>query len=196
MIHILIPTYNRHVYLKSLLTDLSQQHFKDFDVTVCSDGFDLTVLEMIEDFDNKNYQPYHYIHTVERANDWGLSPRKLLIDSIKDFDSHIIFIDDDNAICPQYLERLSVDRLSNIISYCDIFMADETINGERILPGQEIESFEYGYIDPLSCLIPTHIAKICFHKWGHDRDQDFNFLIECSKYCKLKYIPYVLGVHR
>jgi len=196
MIHILIPTYNRHKYLKSLLNDLSQQHFKEFDVRICSDGFDQVVLDMVIEYDKKNYQPFHYMHTIQRANDWGLSPRRLLVNSISDEDSYIVFIDDDDVICPQYLSKLTEGRSQDTISYCNLFMADETVNGERIIPGREVTEFNYGFISAFCCLLPIDVVRKCFYKWTEIRDSDFDFVYECSKHKKLKYIPYILAVAR
>jgi len=136
------------------------------------------------------------MHTLNFSNDWGLSPRKILIDSVPLDKNYISFIDDDDVICPEYLERLVEYCSQDIIPYCNIFLADEEINGERIIPGREVNEFIYGYISAFCCLFPTELVKKCFYKWTARRDSDFDFVKECSLHKKLKYIPKILAVAR
>ena len=197
-VHILIPTYQRYNLLQSILRDISNQTYKDFDVTVCSDGYDETTKNIVNEFNSNFENIYTYCNTPERANDWGRTPREKLISTIKDGnEDYIVFIDDDDCICTHYLEKLTEGCQYDTISYCNMFSVDEFIlYPERIIPGGEVDSFEYGKISCFCCLLPVDVVKNCFHKWNEVRDSDFQFIKECSLHKKLKYIPYVLCVAR
>lgn len=196
-IHVLIPTYQRYDLLRSLLTDTAQQRYKNFDVFVCSDGFDKITKSIVEEFNTECINEYTYIFTSERANDWGRSPREKLISMIPDDSKdYIVLIDDDDVIDTQYLEKLIDGASQDTISYCNLFLSAPDVKGERIIPAQQMTKFLYGYISVLCCLLPVDVVKKCFHKWTSKRDTDFDFIDECTKYKKLRYVPRTLAVAR
>jgi len=200
-VEIIIPTYDRHIQLRSILNDLIHQTYSDFIVWICSDGPDMKVFNMVTEFNN-NYKPiFNYLHTPKRMNDWGISPRKLCVDQLQN-DSLTCFIDDDNSIKSTYLEKLIYPFLNgeNIeVSIAQVFLADIEINGERVVPTGPLSPnfyYTYGYIDPLCMMIKSNIVKEYIKYWGINRDHDYKFMREIIVSCKSYFLQEIVGVHR
>lgn len=200
-VEIIIPTYNRHGSLQSILNDISHQIYSDFIVWVCSDGPDMKVFDIVNEFNNKFEQSFNYLHTPKRTNDWGISPRKLCVEQLKD-ESLVCFIDDDNSISSRYLSTLVNPFLNNIdidISVGQIFLADYEINGERVIPTGPLSKnfyYAYGYIDPLCMMIKSKVVKDNIKYWGINRDHDYEFMKHIIISYKSIFIPDIIGVHR
>lgn len=200
MIHVVIPTHQRPQYLRSILSDLSHQIYIDFDVRVCSDGFERNVKSLVVEFNNKFPGKYKYLHTTYHTNDWGRSPRELGLFDIDDDMGYMCFIDDDNTISKKYLHTLSkVLQTSSILAFGQVYLADPEINGERIVPTGPLQSgtiYSYGYIDPLCMIVQVAAAKRYFKYWKTQRDGDYTFIEHLMYHYTSIFFPEVIAVHR
>jgi glycosyltransferase involved in cell wall biosynthesis len=94
-VSVIIPTLNRYRYLKDVLSDLSQQTYKNFDVLICdqSDPVD-------RDFYQKNYSTNIKIIIQEEKALWKARNR-----CIKESDSdYLLLFDDDSRVEPDWIE--------------------------------------------------------------------------------------------
>lgn len=202
MIHIIIPTYQRYEYVKSLLCDISHQTYKDFTVHVCSDGPDMNIMTLVSEVNNINPEIYNYSFTSKRYGDWGLSPRKMVLNSLENDEDLVVFIDDDNTIQKTYLEVLyaNITRDPDLeVVFGQVYLADHEINGERIVPTGPLSPghvYSYGYVDPLCMMMKVKVAKQHISEWASERDGDYKFMSACMRENKFIFVHGILGVHR
>lgn len=211
IVNFIVATYNRHEELKRALESIEKQTYNRIKVWVCADGADDKVKKIVEEFDqNSQYKQYNYRHLAEHEGLLGSKPRMLGIYSISPIGA-TCFLDDDNIIYPEYTEKLFRALRSdgnyqggevylpdsNVISYCVI----KHSHAPHPIPlGGHVEGkFEYSNIDTLNIMVNSFVAKQCVTKWQHIAGQrithDFDFIAECAKYGKSKFINEILAEH-
>lgn len=114
LITILVPVFNKELYIKSILSDISAQIFTDYECLIIDDGStDMSgrICDNIAARDSR----FHVMHTpnggVSHARNIGLE---------KASGKYITFVDADDHIEPDYLQRLYTDIVS---SHADMVIA-------------------------------------------------------------------------
>jgi len=100
MISIIIPVYNKIIYLSFLLEDIRNQSFRDYECLLIDDGSTDGSSDVCNYFAGKDRRFVAY-HT---ANQGVSVARNLGLDKAKG--DYITFIDGDDRIHPEYLENL------------------------------------------------------------------------------------------
>lgn len=115
-ISIIVPTYKPQAYLWECLDSIYNQTFPkaDYELVLvlngCNEPYNTQIAEWLLNHDDLNVT---YIQT----NEGGVSnARNIALDKAKG--KHITFIDDDDYVSPQYLERLYEKTTPDIISLC------------------------------------------------------------------------------
>lgn len=99
-ISIIIPVYNTDLYLKECIESLLAQSYKDFEAIFIDDGSQDTSFSIINDYSSrdKRIRLYHQNNAgVSAARNLGLRYAT---------GDYIAFIDSDDTISPDYLDRL------------------------------------------------------------------------------------------
>lgn len=109
MLTILVPTYNRKVFLKRLLQSLSIQTDANFNLLIMDDGSKDDTNELITQWDKKLSIEYHYHENIGKS--------KTLIEAMKYVRSEYVFILDSDAV----LKEDAISKINN-----DIVQFDET----------------------------------------------------------------------
>ena len=198
LVHVIVPTYDRHEQLKCVLNDLSKQTYKNIIVHIISDGPDETVQNIVEKIASVSKMNFEYNYIPEHKGGWGAPCRKHILKKIED-DSYVVFVDDDNSVYPEYIESLVYAMTEDVgIVYCQIILRNfSTAEKTVIVPNRDLDNtFLKGEIDSLSFMVRSKIAKQCLDKWDENEyNHDYEFIKECSKYCKSRFIEKVLGEH-
>ena len=99
-ISIIIPVYNKSKYLRTILSEVSNQSFKDFECLLIDDGSKDNSGEICDEFalkDNR-FKVFHIENGgVSHARNWGLDRAK---------GEYITFIDADDEIYHDFIENL------------------------------------------------------------------------------------------
>ena len=185
-VHCVVPTYRRHSQLKHLLSLIENQTYRDFIVHVVADGDDEEVRKIVSDFGEK------FVYTfTEPDRNFGSQPRISVLEMLPS-NEMVCFIDDDNEIENNYLERLvSGFKDGVVLSMCQI-----NHNLVGIIPQKN--EIEFGRIDSLNFMVRTEIAKCHLDEWvqrGAIISHDFLFISACARDGGRAFIPEVLGTH-
>ncbi len=130
-ISILIPVYNVDRYLKKCLDSISTQTFKDFEVILVDDGSTDDCGRICDEYTRKDSR-FSVIH----KNNEGVA--KARITAFEHCTGDLItFIDSDDYVHPEYLERLSQPILGNGMdmvscNFYDVRYQGKSITGNKL----------------------------------------------------------------
>lgn len=175
-VSVLIPTYNRKVYLREALESVFAQTYKDYEVVVVDDGSTDGTEEMLNE-GGYNVRYYWVDHIGQYA------VRNRLIQLARG--EYITFIDSDDLLFPDTLERLMnvIDAHgSDVIAYGSHVGIDEKGNyvkrKQRLLPSGNITTELFEFIHVHSC--GTMWAKTLFEEVG-----GFDTSLTCCAFYKV-----------
>src|SRR3989339_88187 len=101
MISLIVTTYNQSEMLNAVLSSLSQQTVKNFEVIVADDGSDLQTAEVIHAWQNKNVLNLRHVWQEDRGFRAAKIRNKAVAIAQGDY---LIFIDGDCMCRPRFLE--------------------------------------------------------------------------------------------
>lgn len=107
-ISVIIPVYNGEKYIKRCLFSLEQQTFKDFELIIINDGSQDKTEKIIDDFTGRSSLNVSYI---SQKNAGQATARNRGLE--KAVGNYIAFIDGDDYVARDYLERLYSAALDN-----------------------------------------------------------------------------------
>lgn len=108
-IDFIVPTYNRHDQIRSMLHSLVSQYDSDWSANVIIDDIENDMMiDIIKDINNERIR---YTFTGHRYNDWGHTPREMgkqLSDS-----QYVIMTGDDNYYVPTTVSEIKKAAAEN-----------------------------------------------------------------------------------
>lgn len=186
-VFITIPTYKRYEQLRTLLQDIVIQTYRNIDVYICSDGPDDKVREIVDEFNSESNDIKCFYNELEKQNGyWGHPARRHLLNIIEG-EGSVVFINDDNRIYPDYINKLVSLMDSTVdITYCLIKM-----NGwpecKSIIPGglrfgeNHQNHISPDNIDAMNFMVRLSLAKKFIDCWNNKYEADFNFISNCNR---------------
>lgn len=196
IVNIITPTYKRNDDLKNVLGDIFAQTYKNIRVCVCSDGYDEEAKNIVNEFELRESEiMFSYWFLEEHKGKWGASSRRKILERIEPY-GFVCFVDDDNSVSPNYVEKLLTGMSENIgMAYCQVQIENL---GNIIIPSEDVSnSFKLGEIDSLNIVVQTSVAKELRENWDDDNyNHDFLFIDACSKVVNSKFVPEVLAKHK
>lgn len=185
---IVVPTYKRPALLKEALVNILNQTYINYEVLICSDGYDPADEAIVNEFDNR----FKYYFIENKGKQFGHRQRNaMMLNLTGDF---VLWVDDDNIIYPNYLEIASSKCLPNT----GIVIHNIKHNEVGIIP--KTNSITYYEIDTLNFIVKTSLAKTI--KWDEQQYwADFTFIKTCENACKnlglqIVYSNELIGEHR
>ena len=175
-VSVLIPTYNRKVYLRETLESVFAQTYKDYEVVVVDDGSTDGTEEML----NKGGYNARY-YWVDHIGQYAVRNRLIQLAQ----GEYITFVDSDDLLFPDAIERLIkvVEAHGpNVIAYGAHVGVDEkgryVKRKQRLLPSGNItaELFEFIYVHSCGMMC----AKKLFEEVG-----GFDTSLRCCAFYKL-----------
>jgi glycosyltransferase involved in cell wall biosynthesis len=175
-VSVLIPTYNRKVYLKETLESVFAQTYKDYEVVVVDDGSTDGTEEMLNE---GGYNARYY--WVDHIGQYAVRNRLIQLAQ----GEYITFVDSDDLLFPDAIERLIkvVEAHGpNVIAYGAHVGVDEkgryVKRKQRLLPSGNItaELFEFIYVHSCGMMC----AKKLFEEVG-----GFDTSLRCCAFYKL-----------
>lgn len=157
MFGIITPTYktDKNIVLRCVQSVKSQTLYKKFNIKhiICSDGYydkELDELSKKHDFE--------YMYSQQNLGHYGAGIRNFVLDKLNTY--YVTFLDDDNIIYPNYLQRMYETIQENDYCTCDIIHCGpvQQFVGTPpfILKGNRLEKY---WIDTLQLLIRTEKMK-------------------------------------
>jgi glycosyltransferase involved in cell wall biosynthesis len=175
-VSVLIPTYNRKVYLRETLESVFAQTYKDYEVVVVDDGSTDGTEEMIK---SAGYPVrYYWVNHIGQY-----AARNKLIELAQG--EYITFVDSDDLLFPDTIERLIKaieEHGPNVIAYGAHVGVDEkgrfVKRKQRLLPSGNItaELFEFIYVHSCGMICPKRL----FEEVG-----GFDMSLKCCAFYKL-----------
>lgn len=135
MISVIIPIYNGEKYIKSLIKMLDKQTYQDFEVILIDDGSTDNSADLIRDMIRGNSR-YRFYSNCNNGVSWT---RNFGIEKSKG--DYVIFIDCDDYINEDYLEKLSLHCHIGVDAvFCNVDIVDINLN---VIKSQYIEEGIY-----------------------------------------------------
>jgi glycosyltransferase involved in cell wall biosynthesis len=175
-VSVLIPTYNRKVYLKETLESVFAQTYKDYEVVIVDDGSTDSTEEMLNE---GGYNARYY--WVDHIGQYAVRNRLIQLAQ----GEYITFVDSDDLLFPDTIERLIKvieAHGPNVIAYGAHVGVDEkgryVKRKQRLLPSGNItaELFEFIYVHSCGMMC----AKKLFEEVG-----GFDTSLRCCAFYKL-----------
>ena len=181
------PTYKRYKTLKRCIDSVLSQIYDNWEMLICSDGFDNKVKNIIELY-NDNRITYSF---TEPTNFFGSHQRNSLLN--KTTGDYVIFLDDDNYIYDNHLKIINenIDN-SDILIYHINFENYEY----SVIPLEN--KIEHRKIDTLNFVVKRELTTR--YKWKKIYESDYLYFksIEADiveENGKIKYLSNILAVH-
>lgn len=112
MITVGVTTYNIDKYLSQFFDSLFNQSFKDFEVIVVDDNSSDNTLNIIKDYKQKYSDKFQYLQTDKNLGSPAHTRNKIL-DSFTINGEYIIFLDGDDILEYNFLEKLFNNLIEN-----------------------------------------------------------------------------------
>ena len=129
-ISVLIPVHNGAKYLPECLQSVREQTFTDFEIICINDGSTDRTLEILRQWQQKEPR----LHVITQPNAGVATTRNRLLQEAKG--EYIAFVDADDKILPQYLEKLyqaATSTHADITRCCLINLSED---GSQFFPAQ------------------------------------------------------------
>ena len=184
---ILTPTYERYDELKIAIDSVINQTYQNFEMIICSDGYDNQVENIIKEY---NSEKIKYSFT-EKTNDYGSTQRNYLTKISNG--KYLIYLDDDNVIYQNCLQTI-VDNLDSNTGMI-IFKIDYDGLDHQLPIRNEIV---LGKIDTLNIVVDKYYTK--YAVWYNYVGHDYEFIKICENNIlnhnkNIKFISNILGRH-
>ncbi len=139
---VIIPLYNKELYIQNTLTSVLNQTFTDFEIIIVNDGSTDNSLEIVSRFKDER------IIIINQQNSGASSTRNKAIQHAQT--DYIAFLDADDFWFPNHLEELVklIKAFSNCGMYCSRYQTVIAKNHTII------NSFSYSFPDSFSGIIP------------------------------------------
>lgn len=122
-VSIIVPVFNRERSILFCLESINALHFRNFEVIVIDDGSSDRTPQICKEFCNTHNQ-FYYIYQdnggVSKARNHGISLAK---------GEWITFIDSDDAICPDHLDVIDLEKDNDIDWIIESFQLIGTVKG-------------------------------------------------------------------
>lgn len=196
-VYVITPTYNRTDLLFRMLRSLERQTYTDaITVLICHDGANRELRQQLASYTSRLSIVYD---EIEHEGLVGGRPRKHLIDNHLPDDGYVVFIDDDNVVYPNYIQRMLNAVQGKELAFCQI----EHVQFNRIIPMQEhLGRIVFEDIDSLNVIMSTRRAKMFSNLWIQNPEEpinhDYKFIRACSENVasdKIGTVDVVLGIH-
>ncbi len=159
-ISIIIPVYNTAAYLPQLFECLQTQTMSDFEVIFVDDGSSDNSVELLHQFELSSKQP---VRIFTQSHQYAAAARNFGIKQATG--TYIIFIDSDDFVEPDYLEKLYSNAVDNNadLGICNMdqfqvatnsFEEFFTINTNQIPPVKYFNRFDLGEYLFIFCTPP------------------------------------------
>ena len=188
VINILTSSYKRYDKLIESINSVINQTYKNWEMLICSDGYDEKTKQIIENFKN---QKIKYFYT-DRTKDGGTTQKNYLTQISTG--KYLVYLDDDNIIYPNYLETV----VNNFDSSTGMVICKIDYDGlDHCLPIEN--KLILGKIDTLNFVVDKYYTK--YTKWKYFDGQEYEFMKICQNNIlnhnkNVKFIPNILGKHR
>ena len=194
---VITPTYKRDPrILKRAMGCMLMQTVEDWEMLVCSDGGnEPEARAVVEDIGDSRITYHHLDDKVD--GDYGNRCRsRMLSESAGEF---ILFLDDDNIVLPDYLEKMihAVEKSQRDFAVCYIMHfgpLNESVVGKPplVLKGDPVSLY---HIDPLQVLVRRGPMQDV--GWDIDRGYlaDGHTLEQLGNKYQRVLVPEVLGIH-
>ncbi len=187
LVSILTPTYKRYDELKNAISSVLNQFYNNWEMLICSDGDDIIVKNIIEEYNDNRIKYY----STEKTNNWGSTQRNFLTEVCKG--KYIIYLDDDNILYPNALKAI----IENFNAETGMIIAKIDYDGlNHQLPVED--KIILGKIDTLNAIIDKQYIK--YISWKNYVGHDYEFIKICENNIindgkNVKFISEVIGKH-
>jgi glycosyltransferase involved in cell wall biosynthesis len=154
-VSIIIPTYNRLLFLAELVEALSRQTFQDFEVIIINDGGENVDIV-------KELYPHLNIVIIEmEKNSYHVHARNKGVMSAKG--ELIMLIDDDDLIVPTHIETMLTELKSSDLIYSDVEIVNYQLKNNVRMP---INRFLFAYKMDLQAMrsFSTFVPSGCLYR--------------------------------
>lgn len=140
MISIVIPLYNKELYIKDTINNVLNQSYKQFEVIVVDDGSQDDGAKIVESFNDSR------IRVISKSNGGVSSARNLGVKEAK-YD-YIAFLDADDEWLPNHLEEIN-KLISAYRDKADVFVTNfaRKYSNRKIIPNRKKEELKSGIIE-------------------------------------------------
>ncbi len=197
VISVIIPTYNRSVFLEEALESLLHQTYKKFEVIIINNGT-IDVTDVVNLFVNKlsvKLFNSNVSGSVSHAKNLGIK---------NSIGNYIAFLDDDDWYHPVHLKTLmsEMEKGTHVIAYTDAYVESQNEKNGKFITVQKSIIYSKKFNKKL-LLIKDYIFtpcimlnKKCFDVVGlfdenMKTDEDMDLLIRMSKYYHFEHIKKV-----
>ncbi len=193
---IIIPTFNRCVFLQNAIKSVLAQTETDFELIIIDDSSTDSTAKMIKSFQDKRLVYIHQQHQgVSSARNNGIDSAKA---------KHIAFLDSDDCFKPEKL-KISKEYIERF-PYINIFHTEEIwYRNQKLLNQKKIHKKPDGFIFDnalqLCCIgmSTSVIKKDVFNKIGYfDANmpacEDYDLWLRASIVYPFKLIPFILTI--
>ena len=177
-ITVMMAAYNAQQYIRRALDSLLSQTFEDFDVIICNDGSKDETGAICDSYVRNDSR----IHVIHQENSGVCVTRNNCLDwAYANSDSQwVIFVDSDDWVHPEFLERLLTAARENhvLISACgyeETTGADPVIDPMDLTPvvWKTMEFYQASYVNAImTCCKLYH--KSCYKDIRHPTDNYFD----------------------
>ncbi len=190
-VSIVIPTYNRALFLCELLESLTHQTYQNFEVIIVNDqGEPISfVRELYSDLS---------ITAIDSAKKLGhVAARKKGVEQSRG--EFILLCDDDDLLLPTHIEQLVNEMSSSDLVYTDVEIFRYEVKNEHRIPTQH---FLFAYDNKLEDMkrFSTFVPSGCMYKKAlHDKigpfDEsvnnywDWDFYLRAAEHNRVKRLP-------
>jgi glycosyltransferase involved in cell wall biosynthesis len=196
-ISIILPLYNKAIYIKDVLNSILSQSFTDFEVIVIDDGSTDESAQIVESFVDDR------IHLFKKENGGVSSARNYGLN--KCIGDLIYYLDGDDLMDPQALSTLYNLYLSH--SDCDVFAGNflqvySNIKPKQYCKGDEeyvvVNNYEDFYSQKIYMRAGIFIIKrdALLKTEGFNENlskgEDLDFFFRLMSFCKIAYTPKVV----
>ena len=185
---IIVPTHKRTELLKRALTCIKNQDYDNYEVIVCSDGYDFNDELCVRSFNDARFK-YHYITKMNVAH-WGHRQRNLMMNHCSG--DYIFWLNDDNTIVDDYLSfaNKNINEKDGLIVF--------KINHNQVGIILKRNHLNLGDVDVLNVMVITDIA--IKNKWQMMYEADFYYIKDVERYCRknnipIRYFDKIIGNH-
>lgn len=185
---IIIPTHKRTELLKRALNSIKNQDYDNYEVIICSDGYDVNDELSVKNLNDDRFS-YHHITKID-LDHWGHRQRNEMMQYCNG--DYIFWLNDDNVIVNDYLSfaNNNINEGDGLI----VFKINHDLAG--IIPKEN--SLNFGDIDVLNVIVKTDIA--IKHKWQMIYEADFYYIKDIEKYSlenniPIRYFDKIIGEH-
>ncbi|MDM1454777.1 glycosyltransferase family 2 protein [Myroides odoratimimus] len=202
MISVVIPLYNKEVYIKNTIENVLNQSYQDFEIIVVNDGSSDNGPNIVKEFNDSR------VKLIDKINGGVSSARNLGISKAK-YD-YIAFLDADDKWLPNHLDEIS-KLIFKYKDKADVFVTNfgrEYSNGD-IIDNRKKDELCKGIVDNYFEVVMKkaiiHTSCVCIAKKVFDivegfdtrltRGEDMDLWFRVTRMFKVAYSPVVTELY-